>query len=99
MGRIQDEFVWLRSLYFANLFAGRETNDCLESSREVVGCYEVCEMYPKLFVVVVVEAFDCRVFDRAAHALDLAVGPWVVRFCKAMLDTIGHEDHVEVHWL
>lgn len=43
----------------------------------------------QLFVVVVVKAFDGRVFDRAVHAPDLAVGPWVVRFCEAMIDTVG----------
>lgn len=47
---------------------------------------------------VVVEALDGRVLDRAVHALDRAVGPWVVRFSEAMPDTGGRVDPVKAHW-
>lgn len=44
-----------------------------------VGSHEAGEMAAELFVAVVVKAFDGRLLDRAVHALDLAVGPGVVR--------------------
>jgi len=63
----------------------------------------------QLIVVVVMEAFDGCVFDRAIHPLDLAVGPRMVRFCQSVLDPARHcprtnggqfralTDHVEAH--
>ena len=49
-------------------------------------------------VAVVVVSLDDRVLDRPVHALDLAVGPWMVRFGEPMLDPVGLADHVEAHW-
>ena len=48
-------------------------------------------------MIVVMEAFDGRVLDRAVHSLDLAVGPRVVGLCEAMFDPVGLTDHVETH--
>lgn len=39
-----------------------------------------------MFVIVVVESLDGRVFDSAIHPLDLTVRPWVTRFGQSMLD-------------
>ena len=52
---------------------------------------------PKLAVAVVMEAFDGRLLDGPVHALDLTVGPRVVRFGEPMLDVVGLADHVEAH--
>ena len=51
----------------------------------------------QLVMVIVVEALDGCVFDRAVHALNLAVGPRMVRLCQTMLDTVGLTNHVEAH--
>lgn len=64
----------------------------------IIGCHEVCQVGAQLVVVIVVETLDRRVFDRAVHALHLTIGPRVIGFGKAMLDTIGLTDHVETHW-
>ena len=45
-------------------------------------------MLSKLVVAVVVEAFDGRLLDRPVHALNLPVGPRVVRFGQSMVDIV-----------
>ena len=54
-------------------------------------------MRSELIVAVVVEAFDGGLFDRAVHALDLAIGPRVVGLGEPVLDAVGLTDHVEAH--
>ena len=54
-------------------------------------------MAAKLIVAVVVEASDSSVLDCPVHALDLAIGPWVVWLGQAVLDPVGLADHVEAH--
>ena len=48
-------------------------------------------------MIIVMEAFDGRVFDRAVHPFDLAIRPRVVWLREAVLDTVGLADHVEAH--
>ena len=55
-------------------------------------------MAAELVVVVVMEAFDSGVLDRAVHPLDPAIGPRVVWLFEAVLDPVGLTDHVEAHW-
>src|SRR6478735_8585208 len=43
------------------------------------------------------EAFDGRLLDGPVHALDLTVGPRVVRFGEPVLDAVRLADHVEAH--
>ena len=57
---------------FADELVRREAFEGLEPSPEVACADEVGEVTSQLIVVVVVEAFDGRVLDRAVHALDLA---------------------------
>ena len=52
-------------------------------------------MASKLGVVVVVIAFDGRIFDRAVHALDLPVGPGMFDLGEPVLDAIFAAAHVE----
>ena len=48
-------------------------------------------------MALVVKAFDGRLLDGAVHALDLAVGPWMVRFGEPVFDIVRLADHVEAH--
>ena len=50
---------------FADELVGREAFEGLQSSPEIVGADEVGEVLAQLVVVLVVEAFDGRVLDRA----------------------------------
>ena len=54
-------------------------------------------MTAQLLVVLVVVAFHRRLFDGAVHALDLSIGPRMVRFGQAMFDIVGFANHVEPH--
>ena len=74
---------------------GREPAQGLEPLGEVVGIEEGCEMRSQLVVAVVVIAPDGGVLERAVHALDLTVGPWVVRLGEAMLDVVLRAGVVE----
>ena len=89
--------IWLRSPDLANVFVGREAVECLESARIVVGRHEVREVRAQLVVAVVVIPFHRSILDRSVHPLDLAVGPWMVRFGQSVFNLIGLADHVETH--
>lgn len=54
-------------------------------------------MAAQLRVAVVVIAFHRRLLDGAVHALDLAVGPWMVRFGQPVLDPVRLADQIEPH--
>ena len=49
----------------------------------------------ELVLVVVVEAFDGRIFDGAVHAFDMAIRPGVLWFSGAMLDAERRADIFE----
>lgn len=70
----------------ANEFVWREAPEHLQTTREIIGGDEVCEMLPELVVRLVVETFDGRLLDRPIHPLDLTVRPWVTWFGQAVLD-------------
>jgi hypothetical protein len=46
-------------------------------------------------MVVVMEAFDGRIFDGAVHPLDLTVGPRMTGFGQTMLDIQISASHLE----
>ena len=50
-----------------------------------------------LLVALVVVTFHRRLFDSAVHALNLSIGPRMVRFGQAMFDIVGFANHVEPH--
>ena len=79
MGWINDESVGLFCPAFADVFEGREAFEGLEALGEVVGVDEVGEVRAKLVVALVIVAPDGRFLEGAVHALDLAVGPRMVR--------------------
>ena len=72
--------IWLKNPDFADIFVKRETTECLEPARVVVGVKEVAEMHSELIMVFVVIPLDGSVFDCAVHPLDLSVRPWMVWF-------------------
>ncbi len=55
-------------------------------------------MCAQLVVALVVETFDCCVFDRAVHAFDLAVCPRMIWLGKPVLYAVRLTDHVEAYW-
>ena len=72
MDRIQGESFRFDCPLFAAELVRREAFEGLQSSPEVVGADEVAEVLVQLVVLVVMEAFDGRVPDRAVHAFNLA---------------------------
>ena len=93
--RIEFESFWLGSPAFAAELVWRETFEVLEPPAEVVGVDEIGEMPAELGVIVVVISLDGRVLDRAVHAPDLAIGPWVIWLCEAMLNVVSPTSAVE----
>src|ERR1700722_4784494 len=77
MGWIEVEAFWLFCPDFADELVWREALEGLQSSAEVIGCDEVAQMAAQVFMVVVVEAFDGSFLNRAVHAFDFAIGPWM----------------------
>ena len=80
---------------FAEVFVGREPSECLESSSEVVGFEEVGQVRFELFVGVVKVALDRCVLNGSIHAFDLSVCPGMVRFGKAVFDSVSVAQPVE----
>ena len=65
MDWVELEPLWFDCPLFADEFVGREAFEGLEPSPEVAGADEVGQMPVELVVIVVMEAFDGRVLDRA----------------------------------
>jgi hypothetical protein len=80
---------------FADELVGREAFEGLQSSPEVVGADEVGHVISELVVVVVVEAFDCRLLDRPIHPFNLAIGPRVFDPGKPVVDLMLSTDTVK----
>lgn len=53
------------------------------------------EVRGQLGMAVVVIALDRGLLDRPVHALDLAVGPWMLHFGQAMLDAMSVAEPIE----
>ena len=92
---------------FADELVGREAFEGLEPSPEVVGADEVGEVLAQLVVIVVMEAFDGRVLDRAIplpgsglpanrerDPLDLAIRPGVLDLGQPVVDLMLAADPV-----
>ena len=93
---------------FADELVGREAFEGLQSSPEVVGADEVGEVLAQLVVIVVMEAFDGRVFDRAIplpgsglpanrerDPLNLAIRPGMLDLGQPVVDVMLAADAVE----
>jgi len=61
-------------------------------------------MVTKLFVIIVVIAFDSRFLDGSVHSLDLPIRPWMVNFGEAVFNLafsaphLKHMCHVPSGW-
>lgn len=95
--RIDDEPVRLLRPDFGDVFVRREATERIKPTGEIIGCFEVCEEHPQLFVALVMEALDGRISACAVHSLDLTVGPRVVRLGQPVLEVVCIVDHVEAH--
>ena len=80
---------------FADELIGRQPLQGFEPLAEIVGRDEVGEVLAKLVVRFVVEALDGRVLDGAVHPFDLAIGPWVLRLGRAMIDIVARACKLE----
>ena len=67
----------------------------LRPKRMVVYVDEELKMSPWLFVATVVIAFDSRFFDFAAHALHLALDPWLVGLGQVVSDVVPAVNPIE----
>src|SRR4051812_43460250 len=80
---------------FADVLVGSEPPQGLETLSEVVGVEEGFEVLSELLVGLVVIAPNGGFLEGAVHPLDLTVGPGMVRFGEAVLDTMLAADAVE----
>lgn len=88
MERIKGEAFGLRRPRLAVELVRGEALQGLESAAEVVGSDKVGKMLAQLLVAVVVEAPDGGLLDGSVHPLDLAVGPGMLCFGRAVLDIV-----------
>ncbi len=95
MDRVWGEAFGFDCPLFADELVRREALEGLQSAPEVAGADEVGHVISQLVVVVVVEAFDGRVLDRAVHAFDLTIRPWVLHSGQPVLDLMLAADPVE----
>jgi len=72
----------------ADVFVGRKPFESLEALGEVVGADKTGEMDANLVVGLVMEAVDGSFLDSPIHALDLAVGPRMLRLGQAVIDVV-----------
>lgn len=71
MGRIESKSVWVCIQSLQRHSWGREALEGLESSGEVVGPKEVCQVRFELLMGVVEVAFDGSTLDDSVHAVGL----------------------------
>ena len=88
MDWVESKSVWGLSPEFAEVFVGREAFERLESSGEVVGSEEVCQVRFEVVMGVVEVSLDRSVLDGPVHALDLPVGPRVVGLGEPVFDSM-----------
>ena len=95
MDRIEPELIRIFCPAFADVFVRGEPFQRFEALGEVVGCQEGVEVLPKLVVGLVMVAAHGCFFEGAIHALNLAVGPGMVRFGEPVLDAVFPAAHIE----
>ena len=95
MDRVKGEPFGFDCPLFADELVGREAFEGLQSSPEIVGADEVGEVLAQLVVIVVMEAFDGRVLDRAVHPLDLAIRPGMLDLGQPVVDLMLAADPIK----
>src|SRR6516162_535120 len=91
MERIEAEPIRVLCPAFADVLVRREASQGFQPLGKVVSREEGGEMPAKLIVAVVMIAADGGLFQRAVHALDLAVRQGMLRFCGRVIDTVFSE--------
>ena len=86
--RVKFESFWLRSPAFGDVFVRCEALEGLQPPSVVVGIDEVGKVGLELLVSIIMIALDSRFLDRAVHAFDLSIGPWMIGLCQPVLDGI-----------
>ena len=92
---IESESLRLFCPELTDALEGRETAKTLESLRKVVRLEKGGQVGAETVVRLVVEPPDRSVFDGTVHPFDLAIGPRVVEFREAMLDSVLRTGQVE----
>ena len=86
-------WIWLEAVGLVCPVLGDELErgeplEGLQAPDEVVGVHEGGEVSSQTVVAFIVIATDGGVLQGAVHAFDLAIGPWVVGLCQAVLDAM-----------
>ncbi len=95
MDWVESKSIWGLRPELAQVFVGRESVECLESSGEVVGSEEVVQVRFELVMGVVEVALDSGILDGSVHALDLPVCPGMVGLGQAVFDLMKETEPVE----
>jgi hypothetical protein len=95
MDWVKSKFVRVLSPELEEEFVGHKAFERLESSCEVVGSEEVGQVRFELVMGVVEVSLHRSVLNGPVHALDLPVGPGMVGFGQAVLDSMNETEPVE----
>ena len=95
MDRVEIESIGSVYPAFTDEFIWREPFERLQSAPVIVGIDEVIKVLFQLVMIVVVIPFDRCFLDRAVHAFNLAIGPWVFDFCPSMINAVLGTDTVK----
>jgi hypothetical protein len=71
-----------------DIFIRRKPSEGFESLGEIIGHQEGVEMLFQVLMRLVIVAFDRGFFECTVHALSLPMGPGMMRFGEAMLNTM-----------
>lgn len=92
MGRVNLESIRRNCPLLTDEFEESQPLESFESSPKVVGIDKVSQVLLQLSVIVVMKAFDRSLLDSAVHSLDLDIGPRMLDFGEAMLNSILSTD-------
>lgn len=95
MDRVEIESIRFICPEFTDEFIWREPFERLQSAPVVVGIDEVIKVLFQLVIIAVMVPFDRCFLDRAVHAFNLAIGPWVFDFCQSMINAVLGTDTVK----
>ncbi len=84
--RVDTKLIWVFRPYFADVFIGCQALEGLEPLGKVVGHQESLHVSLQFVMRAVMVSLDRGFLDRAVHAFDLAVGPWMIDLGRAVFD-------------
>ena len=95
MDRVEIESVGFICPAFTDEFVWRQSLERLQSPPVIVGIDEVIKVLFQLVMIVVMIPFDRCFLDRAVHAFDLSICPWVFDFCQSMINAMLCTDTIK----